>query len=106
SNFQLVQEKLADMITQINAARLLTYHAAYLKYKGKNIISEVTQAKLFASEMALTVCDNAIQIHGGYGYTDEYDIHRHWRDARLLTIGEGTSDILRILIAHLALKQI
>lgn len=105
SDFQLVQEKLADMATEINAARLLTYHAAYLKDKGKNIANEASQAKLFASEMALRVCDNAIQIHGGYGYTDEYDIHRHWRDARLLTIGEGTSDILRLLIAHLTLKE-
>ncbi len=104
SSFQLVQEKLADMVTEINAARLLTYYAAHLKDRGKNIASEVTQAKLFAAEMALRVCDNAIQIHGGYGYTDEYDIHRHWRDARLLTIGEGTSDILRLLIAHLSLK--
>ncbi len=104
SEFQLVQEKLADMITGINAARLLTYYAAHLKDKGKSIASEASQAKLFSSEMALRVCDNAIQIHGGYGYTDEYDIHRHWRDARLLTIGEGTSEILRTLIAHLSLK--
>ena len=105
SQFQLVQEKLADMATEINAARLLTYYAAHLKSKGKNIVFEASQAKLFSTEMALKVCDNAIQIHGGYGYTDEYDIHRHWRDARLLTIGEGTSEILRLLIAHLALKQ-
>jgi butyryl-CoA dehydrogenase len=104
SEFQLVQEKLADMVIEINAARLLTYYAAHLKYKGKSIISEVSQAKLYAAEMALRVCDKAIQIHGGYGYTDEYDIHRHWRDARLLTIGEGTSDVLRLLIAHLSLK--
>jgi butyryl-CoA dehydrogenase len=104
SEYQLVQEKLADMITEINAARLLTYYAAHLKDKGKNIVSEATQAKLFSTEMALRVCDKAIQIHGGYGYTDEYDVHRHWRDARLLTIGEGTSDILRLLIAHLSLK--
>jgi alkylation response protein AidB-like acyl-CoA dehydrogenase len=105
STFQLVQEKLANMAVEINAARLLTYYAAHLKDKGKNIAFEASQAKLFATEMALRVCDNAIQIHGGYGYTDEYDIHRHWRDARLLTIGEGTSDILRLLIAHLALKS-
>lgn len=105
SQFQLVQEKLADMAMEINAARLLTYYAAHLKSKGKNIVFEASQAKLFSTEMALKVCDNAIQIHGGYGYTDEYDIHRHWRDARLLTIGEGTSEILRLLIAHLALKQ-
>lgn len=105
STFQLVQEKLADMATEINAARLLTYYAAHLKDKSKNIAFEASQAKLFATEMALRVCDNAIQIHGGYGYTDEYDIHRHWRDARLLTIGEGTSEIIRLLIAHLALKS-
>ncbi len=104
SDFQLVQEKLANMITEINAARLLTYYAAHLKDQGKNVVSEASQAKLFAAEMALRVCDNAIQIHGGYGYTDEYDVHRHWRDARLLTIGEGTSDILRLLIAHQSLK--
>ena len=105
STFQLVQEKLANMATEINAARLLTYYAAHLKDKSKNIVFEASQAKLFATEMALRVCDNAIQIHGGYGYTDEYDIHRHWRDARLLTIGEGTSEIIRLLIAHLALKS-
>ncbi|MFN3532472.1 MAG: acyl-CoA dehydrogenase family protein [Candidatus Brocadia sp.] len=106
SNFQLIQEKLANMVTEINAARLLTYYAAHLKDKGKDFASEVSQAKLFASEMALRVCDDAIQIHGGYGYTDEYDIHRHWRDARLITIAEGTSEIIKLLIAHLALKQI
>lgn len=105
STFQLVQERLANMATEINAARLLTYYAAHLKDKSKNIVFEASQAKLFATEMALRVCDNAIQIHGGYGYTDEYDIHRHWRDARLLTIGEGTSEIIRLLIAHLALKS-
>jgi alkylation response protein AidB-like acyl-CoA dehydrogenase len=105
SEFQLVQEKLAEMVTGINTSRLLTYYAAHLKDKGKDIVSEASQAKVFATEMALKVCDNAIQIHGGYGYTDEYDIHRHWRDARLLTIGEGTSDILRLLIAHLAPKE-
>ena len=69
-------------------------------------MSEASQAKLFASEMALRVCDKAIQIHGAHGYIDAFDIHRHWRDARLLTIGEGTSDILRLLIANLSLKEI
>jgi butyryl-CoA dehydrogenase len=104
SNFQLVQQKLADMVTGIQAARLLTYYAANLKEKGQDMVSEVSQAKLFSAEMALRVCDDAIQIHGGYGYTDGFDVHRHWRDARLLTIGEGTSDMLRLLIARLALK--
>ncbi len=105
SSFQLVQEKLSDMATRISAARHLTSHAAYLKEKGKDFALEASKAKLFSSEMAIAVCDSAIQIHGGYGYTDAYDVHRHWRDARLLTIGEGTSDILRLLIAHLVLKE-
>ncbi len=106
ANFQLIQGKLADMVTGIHAARLLTYFAANLKETGEDIASEVSQAKVFSSDMALRVCDEAIQIHGGYGYTDGFDIHRHWRDARLLTIGEGTSEILRLLIAHLALKDL
>jgi alkylation response protein AidB-like acyl-CoA dehydrogenase len=106
SNFQLVQEKLSDMSTDISAARLLTYNAAFLKNQGKDTALEASRAKLFSSETALRVCDHAIQIHGGYGYTDEYDVHRHWRDARLLTIGEGTSDMLRLLIAHLELKDV
>lgn len=106
ADFQMIKGKLADMVTGISAARLMTYYAANLKEKGENIVSEVSQAKLFSAEMALRVCDDAIQIHGGYGYTDGFDVHRHWRDARLLTIGEGTSDILRLLIAHLALKEI
>jgi alkylation response protein AidB-like acyl-CoA dehydrogenase len=105
ASFQLIQQKLSDMATDISAARLLTYYASSLKEKRKDIAIEASKAKLFSSEMALRVCDKAIQIHGGYGYTDGYDIHRHWRDARLLTIGEGTSDMLRLLIAHLALKD-
>ncbi len=105
SHFQLVQGKLSDMATGISAARLLTCHAAFMKEKGGDIAREAAQAKLFSSEAAINACDHAIQIHGGYGYTDTYDIHRHWRDARLLTIGEGTSDMLRLLIAHLALKE-
>lgn len=106
ADYQMVQEKLANMVVGINAARLLTYYASNLKEKGENIVSEASQAKLFSAEVALRVCDDAIQIHGGYGYIDGYDVHRHWRDARLLTIGEGTSEILRLLIAHLALKDI
>ena len=104
SDLQMIQHKLADMITGINAARLLTYCAAMLKEKGGDAVSLISQAKLFASETALRVCDEAIQIHGGYGYTDAFDVHRHWRDARLLTIGEGTSEVLRLLIAHRELK--
>ena len=105
SEFQLVQEKLADMATEIQAARLLTFQAAQLKERGMDYTAAAAKAKLFSSEMAQRVCDKAIQIHGGYGYIDGSDVHRHWRDARMLSIGEGTSDMLRLLIAHLALKQ-
>jgi alkylation response protein AidB-like acyl-CoA dehydrogenase len=65
---------------------------------------EAAQAKLFSSEMALRVCDEAIQIHGGYGYTDDLDIHRHWRDARLMTIGEGTSEVMRLVVSSRLLQ--
>lgn len=106
SGFQLVQEKIANMATEIAASRLLVYSAAMLREKGKSTVSEASQAKLFSTEMALRVCDTALQLHGGYGYVDAYDVHRHWRDARGLTIGEGTSDMLRLLIAHLALKEV
>ncbi len=105
SEFQLVQEKLADMVTEIQAARLLTLQAAQLKERGMDYTVAAAKAKLFSSEMAQRVCDKAIQIHGGYGYIDGSDVHRHWRDARMLSIGEGTSDMLRLLIAHLALKE-
>jgi alkylation response protein AidB-like acyl-CoA dehydrogenase len=105
SDFQMIRQKLADMETGIHAARFMTCYAAMLREKGEDAVSQISQAKLFASEMALKVCDDAIQIHGGYGYTDGFDVHRHWRDARLLTIGEGTSEILRGLIARLALKE-
>jgi alkylation response protein AidB-like acyl-CoA dehydrogenase len=105
SDFQMTRKKLADMATGISAARLLTYYAAMLIETGAERVSQISQAKLFSSEMALRVCDEAIQLHGGYGYTDGFDVHRHWRDARLLTIGEGTSEVLRLLIARLELKE-
>jgi alkylation response protein AidB-like acyl-CoA dehydrogenase len=106
SSFQLTQEKFANMVTEINAARLLTYYAASLKEQGVPFASEAAQAKLFASEASVRACDNTIQVLGGYGYADEYDVHRHWRDAKLMTIGEGSSEILRLLIAHMALKAV
>jgi alkylation response protein AidB-like acyl-CoA dehydrogenase len=105
SSYQLTQEKLADMATGIRAARLMTLQAAWLKERGEKCVGEAAQAKLLASETALRVCDAAIQIHGGYGYTDEWDVHRHWRDARMLTLGEGTSEMLRLLIARQELKR-
>lgn len=100
SKHQMIRQKLADMSTAISAARQLTYRAAWVKEMGRDCALEAAQAKLFASEMALKVCDDAIQIHGGYGYTDDLDVHRHWRDARLMTIGEGTSEMMRLVISH------
>jgi len=104
SNFQLIQEKIANMAIQINAARAFTYQTAALRDRDKLTATHAAQAKILASETALRVCDEAIQIHGGFGYTDDADVHRHWRDARLMTIGEGTSEILRLLVAREALK--
>jgi len=104
SEFQLTREKIADMKSGISAGRLLYLYAAKLKELGHDYSSEASQAKVFATEMSLKVCDSAIQIHGGYGYTTD-DLHRHWRDARLLTIGEGTSEVLRMLIARRELAR-
>jgi butyryl-CoA dehydrogenase len=104
SDLDLTKEKIADASIGINAARLLCMQAARLKEAGKPYSSEAAQGKVFASETAVRVCDWAIQLFGGYGYTDE-DIHRHWRDARLLTIGEGASEVLRLLIASRELER-
>jgi butyryl-CoA dehydrogenase len=104
SDFQLTKEKIANMRTDISSARMLCMYASRLKEMGLDYTSEAAQAKVLATESALRVCDQAIQILGGYGYTTD-DIHRHWRDARLLTIGEGTSEILRLLIAGKELES-
>lgn len=104
SEFQLIREKIADMKTGISAGRLLYLYAARVKEIGLDFSSEASQAKVFSTEMSLGVCDSAIQILGGYGYTTD-DIHRHWRDARLLTIGEGTSEVLRMLVARKELAR-
>ncbi|MDT4898447.1 MAG: hypothetical protein QOH25_3524 [Acidobacteriota bacterium] len=105
SEFQAIQFKLADMAVQIEAARLLMYRAAYLKDNGKKTTKESSMAKLYASEMSVRVCEEAIQIHGGYGYTKDYPPEKYWRDSKLCTIGEGTSEIQRIIIARELLKQ-
>src|SRR5919106_5068457 len=105
SEFQAIQFKLADMATQIDAARLLTYRAAYLKDEGRKTTKESSMAKLFSSEISVNVCEEAIQIHGGYGYTKDYPPEKYWRDSKLCTIGEGTSEIQRIIIAREILKQ-
>jgi alkylation response protein AidB-like acyl-CoA dehydrogenase len=103
--FQAIQFKLADMATQIDAARLLMYRVAWMKDQGKRTTKESSMAKLFASEMSVRVCEEAIQIHGGYGYTKDYPAEKFWRDSKLCTIGEGTSEIQRIIIAREILKQ-
>ena len=98
--FQLIQGFLADMSTQIQAARLLVYHAAWLKDQHKRVTLEGSQAKLFASEIASRVCNLCVQIHGGYGYIEDFPAERYLRDAKLCEIGEGTSEIQRLLIAR------
>ncbi len=104
--FQAVSFKLADMATQIEASKQLTYHAAWLKDQGKDVIKSAAMAKLFSSEAAMKITNEAIQIHGGYGYIKEYDVERFFRDAKILTIGEGTSEIQRIIIAREILNNI
>ena len=104
SEFQAIQFKLADMATEIDAARLLMYRAAYLKDRGKRVTKESAMAKLYASEVSVRVCEEAIQIHGGYGYTKDYPAEKYWRDSKLCTIGEGTSEIQRIVIAKQVLR--
>jgi alkylation response protein AidB-like acyl-CoA dehydrogenase len=103
--FQAIQFKLADMATQIDAARLLMYRAAWMKDQGKKTTKESSMAKLFASEISVRVCEEAIQVHGGYGYTKDYPAEKYWRDSKLCTIGEGTSEIQRIIIAREVLRQ-
>ena len=104
SEFQAIQFKLADMATQIECARLLTLQAAALKDAGKPVTQKSAMAKLYASEVAVRVSEESIQIHGGYGYTKDYPAEKYWRDSKLLTIGEGTSEIQRLVIAKNLLK--
>jgi alkylation response protein AidB-like acyl-CoA dehydrogenase len=100
SRFQAIQHKLADMAMMIDVARNYVYRAAWQKDEGRRFTKEASIAKLFATEMATKVCDSAIQIHGGYGYMKEYHVERFYRDAKLLEIGEGTSEIQRNVIAR------
>ena len=106
SSFQLTQAKLADMATSVDAARLLTMRAAAMKDAGLTTTHESAMAKVFASEAAVAVAEEAVQIHGGYGYTKDYPVERAWRDAKLCTIGEGTSEIQRMVIARELLKAL
>lgn len=105
AEFQSIQFLLADAKTDLDAAALLTYRAAWLADSGRRYSEEASMAKLFASEVATRVCNDSLQIHGGYGYTREFDIERHLRDAKLCEIGEGTSQIQRMVIAKHLLRE-
>jgi alkylation response protein AidB-like acyl-CoA dehydrogenase len=104
ANFQGISFKLADMATDIEAAKLLTYQAAELKDAGKPVTKESAMAKLFASETAVRVANEAVQIFGGYGYTKDFPVEKFYRDAKLCTIGEGTSEIQKLVISRQILK--
>jgi alkylation response protein AidB-like acyl-CoA dehydrogenase len=106
AKFQAIQWMLADTATELDAARLLVYRAAWLKDQGREFVKEAAMAKLFASEVAERACYRAIQIHGGYGYMREYGVERLYRDQRLCAIGEGTSEIQRLVIARQVLGRL
>ena len=104
--FQPIGFKLADMATRIEAAKLLVFNSAWMKDQGKDVTKEAAMAKLFASEVAMDVTTEAIQIYGGYGYVAEYDVERFFRDAKVLEIGEGTSEIQRLVISREIIKDV
>ena len=104
SEFQAIQFKLADMATEIAAARLLVQRAAWLKDQGRPVNAESAMAKLYASEIAVKAANEAVQIHGGYGFTKDYPVEKFYRDVKLMTIGEGTSEIQKMVIARQLLK--
>jgi len=106
NKFQGISFKLADMATSIQASKHLVYNAAYLKDKGEDIIKEAAMAKLFSSEMCMRVTTEAIQVLGGYGYIKEYDVERFFRDSKILEIGEGTSEVQRIIISREILNNL
>jgi len=105
SEFQAIQHKLADMATAIEAARLMTFRAGWMKDRGERVTRESAMAKLFASEMAVRAADDALQIHGGYGFIKDYPVEKYYRDVKLCTIGEGTSEIQRLVIARQILQS-
>jgi alkylation response protein AidB-like acyl-CoA dehydrogenase len=105
SEFQGIQWKLADMATGLDAARLLTLRAAVMKDAGQKTTLESSMAKLMASEVAVKVCDEAVQLHGGYGFIKDYPVEKFYRDVKLCTIGEGTSEIQRLIIAREILNK-
>jgi alkylation response protein AidB-like acyl-CoA dehydrogenase len=105
AHFQAIQWKLADMATELDAARLLILRAAWMKDQGLRVTKESAMAKMYASEAATRACNQALQIHGGYGYMKDYPVERYLRDAKICEIGEGTSEIQRLIIARQLLKR-
>ncbi len=105
SEFQAIQHKLVDMATDLDASRLLTYRAATMLDAGKRVTRESAMAKLFSSEAAVRIANEAVQIHGGYGFIKDYPVEKFYRDVKLCTIGEGTSEIQRLVIARQLLKD-
>lgn len=106
ADMQAIQFKLAAMSMEIDAARLMTYKAAWMRDQGMNFSVAASQAKLFASEVSVRTAEEAIQIHGGYGYVKEYPVEKYWRDSKLLTIGEGTSEIQKMVITRNLLAEL
>ena len=105
SEFQTIQNKLVDMAVDLDAARLLNYRAAWMMDGGMRVTRESATAKLFASEAAVRIANEAVQIHGGYGFIKDYPVEKFYRDVKLCTIGEGTSEIQRLVIARQLLKS-
>jgi len=105
ANFQGISFKLADMATEIEAADLLTLQACDLKNRGESVTKAGAMAKYYASEVAVKVANDAVQIFGGYGYTKDFPVEKHYRDAKLCTIGEGTSEIQKVVISREVLKN-
>jgi len=104
AEFQGIQWRLADMATELDAARLLTQRAGVLKDSGRKVTRESSMAKLFASEVAVKICNEAVQLFGGYGFIKDYPVEKYYRDVKLCTIGEGTSEIQRMVIAREILR--
>ena len=105
AHFQAISFKLADMATKIQAAELLTRRAGYLKDQGLPVTTESAMAKLYASEICVEIANDAVQIFGGYGYTKDFPVEKFYRDAKLCTIGEGTSEIQKLVISRNLLKD-
>jgi alkylation response protein AidB-like acyl-CoA dehydrogenase len=104
SKFQAISFKLADMATEIEASELLLHKAAFLKNEGRNLTKLGAMAKMYASEVCVRVSDDAVQIHGGYGYTKDFPVEKFYRDSKLCTIGEGTTEIQKLVISRSILK--